>query len=197
MIEKAIANEIITQTMDRGSYLPLNTKSSRIVLFHLDDTNFHEDGDDRKNATNALLLVGSQYKNEDITQETFTVPRSKTTTLLPNNFGCLLDFDFNVMNLYQRFNSWSSFQTYIHMQEPKRWYQEYLKPWVLSKSIESALSTHKIREIEISLDINDALPIEVQLSTDEEIEEQEQSHLEMAEISNQSQSGLLNTDDKI
>lgn len=39
-IETAIANEIIRQTENRGYYLPSNTKASRIVQFHLDNTNW-------------------------------------------------------------------------------------------------------------------------------------------------------------
>ena len=49
LIETGIANEVIRRSIEK----------SRSVQFHLDNSNFHEDGDDGKNVTNALLLVGA------------------------------------------------------------------------------------------------------------------------------------------
>ena len=172
-IETAIANEIIRQTKERGYYLPSNTKSSRIVQFHLDNTNFHEDGDDGKNVTNALLLVGSQYTTANVaqTQESFKIPRSTTTKLLPNNFGSLLELDFTLLKLYKRSESWASFKTYLHTCHAEEAYRNYLKPWLIAKSVESSLSTRKVRDINVSLDIDDTLSIELEFNANDKIAE--------------------------
>ena len=81
------ANEVVRNMSENGYYLPKNTNKSKIIMFHLDNTDFLEDNVDGKDA---LLLVGCQYPTSSESSETMA-PVEKTSSLkpLPNRFGDL------------------------------------------------------------------------------------------------------------
>ena len=138
-IETSIANEVIKTIVERGFYLPPNAKPSRIVQFHLDNCNILEDGDDGRNITNSLLLVGMQYCNDN-NHTPYLIPRSNNKTLIPNNFQSLQECAPPLSKDFKCSDSWKYFKYYENEREFVDTLQCCMKPWLMIKSLETGIS---------------------------------------------------------
>ena len=138
-IETSIANEVIKTIVERGFYLPPNAKPSRIVQFHLDNCNILEDGDDGRNITNSLLLVGMQYCNDN-NHTPYLIPRPNNKTLIPNNFQSLQECAPPLSKDFKCSDSWKYFKYYENEREFVGTLQCCMKPWLMIKSLETGIS---------------------------------------------------------
>ena len=148
--------------------MPTNTEKSRIIQFHLDNSNFHEDGDDSKNVTNALLLVGAQYTGQRNETNSITVPHTSSMKLSPNNFGDLIECNISLERNFQHSDSWQEFKCYEHQIEFTDTIKNSMVPWLFAKSLESSVrkTLEYMRDHIIYLEEDDNLMIEIQAEDD-------------------------------
>ena len=168
LIETGIANEVIRRSIENGFYLPTNTEKSRIVQFHLDNSNFHEDGDNGKIVTNALLLVGAQYTGQRNETNSITLPHTSSMKLSPDNFGDLIECNISLEKNFQHSDLWQEFKCYEHQIEFTDTIKNSMVQWLFAKSLESSVrkTLEYMRDHAIYLEEDDNLMIEIQAEDD-------------------------------